>query len=122
MQDLMPNVGADAQLIQSYGAGGFRIGNQQYDTPVLVLPNQTLVWTGAWDIAAFAPIIAAEPKVEVLLIGTGARHVMLDVGLRTALKAQGLAVDSMDTGAACRTFNVLLTEGRRAAVALQLAQ
>jgi uncharacterized protein len=57
---------------------------------------------------------------ELLLIGTGARHEMIAPALRNALKEMGLAVDTMDTGAACRTFNILLGEGRRVAVALRL--
>ncbi len=120
MQDIMPPVGAGAQLIQSYGSAGFRIGNMQYATHALVLPTQTTPWNGEMTMEGLAHVLTADPAIEVLLIGTGARHEMIDLSLRSALKACGIAMDSMDTGAACRTFNILLGEGRRAAVALRL--
>ncbi|MES2984980.1 MAG: Mth938-like domain-containing protein [Pseudomonadota bacterium] len=120
MQDIMPPVGADAQLIQSYGPAGFRIGNASYTTPVLVLPATTVAWSGELTLDALTPILESDPATEILLIGTGARHEMVPAELRQALKARGLGVDTMDTGAACRTFNILLGESRRAAVALLL--
>lgn len=120
MQDIMPPVGANAQLIQSYGAGGFRIGNVNYDTHVLVLQDATHAWNGDYTIEALAPLIEAGLAVELVLIGTGPRHEMLAPETRKLLKSQGWAVDTMDTGAACRTFNILLAEGRRVAVAMRL--
>jgi uncharacterized protein len=120
MQDIMPPVGANAQLILSYGSAGFRIGHGEYASHVLVLPTQTHPWSGELTPESLAPIFAHDPATEVLLIGTGARHEMIDPALRKALKERGLAIDTMDTGAACRTFNILLGEGRRVAVALRL--
>lgn len=122
MQDIMPPVGANAQLVQSYGPAGFRIGNREYATSVLVTETATVEWSGELTLEALAPILAASPLPELLLIGTGKRHDMLDPALRTALKARGLGVDTMDTGAACRTYNILLSESRRAAAALILPE
>ena len=121
MQDIMPPVGADAQLIQSYGASGFRIGHGTYDRPVLVLPTSTVVWNGELTLEALEPLLNATPGTEVLLIGTGKRHEMIPAELRKELKARGIGVDTMDTGAACRTFNILLGEGRLVAAALLLS-
>lgn len=120
MQDITPPLGADAQLVQSYGEGGFRIGNVQYATHVLVTPTATVAWGGELTLAALAPLLDSIPAPEVLLVGTGKRNQMLDATLRTALKARGVGVDGMDTGAACRTFNILLGEGRRVAAAFRL--
>ena len=120
MQDIMPALGSSAQLIQSYGAGGFRIGNHVYDTHVLVLPDATFVWSGEWSLDAFEAMFGATPLPEVLLVGTGARHMLVPPAFRNAIKAQEIGFDSMDTGAACRTFNVLLGEARRVAAALLL--
>ena len=120
MQDIMPPVGADAQLIQSYGGAGFRIGNVNYDTHVLVTPTKTFPWNGELTLEALKPVLEAEPRAEILLFGTGARHVMVDAALRTQLKAAGFGVDTMDTGAACRTFNILLGEERRVAAIMLL--
>ena len=119
MHDILP-VTAGAQLIQSYGANGFRIGNIAYATPVLVTPTMTFPWSGEWTIEALHPILTHDPRPEIILFGTGARHVMLNPTLRQALKAQGFGIDTMDTGAACRTFDILLSEGRRVAAVLLL--
>jgi uncharacterized protein len=89
---------------------------------VLVLPELTL----AWPVAApeqitaesLAPIRAAEPAVEILVLGCGVRFVMIPADLRAALRAGGIALEAMATGAACRTFNLLLVEDRRVAAAL----
>ncbi len=118
MHDIMPQLGASAQLIQSYGPAGFRIGNAQYDSDVLVLVDKTYPWNGELTLEALAPVLAA--GVEILLIGTGTRHELIDMATRKLLKEQGLGIDTMDTGAACRTFNVLLGESRRVAAVLKL--
>lgn len=121
MQDITPPLGANAQLIQSYGAGSFRIGNAVYPHSVLVTPTTTTPWNGLLDAEAIAASLG-EAACELLLIGTGARHEMIAPELRAGLKAHGIALDSMDTGAACRTFNVLLGEGRKVAAALRVLE
>jgi uncharacterized protein len=120
--DVTPIVPAGRQLIQGYDAGGFRIAGIRHTGSVLVLPERTL----AWPVAApehitaesLAPIRAAGPAVEILVLGCGPRFVMIPAELRAALKAEGIVVEAMDTGAACRTFNLLLVEDRRVAAAL----
>ena len=120
MQDIMPPVGANAQLIQSYGSESFRIGNAIYSHSVLVLPTLTVAWNGSLELSAMEALLTESPPIEVLLIGTGKRHEMVSPELRKELKARGIALDTMDTGAACRTFNILLGESRRVAAALIL--
>ncbi len=120
--DVTPIVPAGRQLIQGYDAGGFRIAGIRHGGSVLVLPERTL----AWPIAApeqitaesLAPVRAAEPTVEILVLGCGARFVMIPADLRAALRAERIVVEAMTTGAACRTFNLLLAEDRRVAAAL----
>lgn len=120
MQDMMPQLGAGAQLVRSYGPAGFRIGQDVHEGHVLVLPAQTLAWNGEMTIEALTPLMTAEPATEILIIGTGKRHEMIAPELRRAFKERGVGFDTMDTGAACRTFNILLGEGRRVAAALVL--
>ena len=120
--DVTPVVPGGRQLIQGYDAGGFRIAGIRHVGSVLVLPEQTL----AWPVRApervtadsLAPIRAAAPPVEILVLGCGARFAKIPAELRAALKAEGIIVEAMDTGAACRTFNLLLAEDRRVAAAL----
>ena len=110
------------QLIQSYGDGGFRIAGDPRRGSVIVFADRTVAWSAETfdDIneVSLAPVFATKSTVDLLLIGSGTQMKMVPAGLRAALREAGIAVEAMDTGAACRTFNVLLAEGRRVAAAL----
>ena len=120
--DVTPQVPAGRQLIQAYGAGGFRIANQRHEGSVLVFPERTIAWLAAtFDAASLdnmVEIAAAQPRPEILLVGTGARSRPIVPAMRAHFRALGIMVDAMDTGAACRTYNILLAEDRRVAAAL----
>ncbi len=120
--DITPLVPAGRQLIQSYGDGRFRIAGKLHEGSVLVLPGETLSWP-VTEVAGITfdslnPLIQEDHGAEILLIGCGPRFVLEPPSLRDALRAAGLVLEWMDTGAACRTFNVLLAEERPAAAAL----
>lgn len=113
----------DRQIVQSYGKGGFRVSDTIWPGAIIVFPTRTIGWdvTGLADLnlAAFAPVgEAADPPIELLLIGTGQRMALLPSKLRADLRTLGLGLEIMDTGAACRTYNVLIGEERRVAAAL----
>lgn len=117
-----PPVPPGRRLIESYGAGGFRIAGERHEGAVLVLPEGIVNWAIV-DITkvtldSFAPVIAVTPRPEILLIGCGVRAAFISPPLRQALRDAGITIDAMDTGAACRTYNVLLAEERRVAAAL----
>jgi uncharacterized protein len=125
--DITPLLPAGRQIVESYGGGGFRVSGQRHQGSILVLPDRTLAWPVASlaeiTLESLAPLVAAapaagEPRAELLLIGCGPRLQLLPGALRRALRAQGLVCETMDTGAACRTYNVLLAEGRAVAAAL----
>ncbi|MPY70194.1 MAG: hypothetical protein GEU92_08905 [Alphaproteobacteria bacterium] len=122
MVDITPPVPAGAQIVEAYGDGGFRICGTLYDGSVLILPGVTLRWQAASADAitmeSLAPILEADAVVELLLIGCGDAIAPLSATLRAGLRTRGVAVEPMDTGAACRTFNVLLSEDRAVAAAL----
>ena len=116
------NAPRDAVTIDSYLPGGFRIAGEVHQGPLLVFPDRVVPWT-VTDAAgitpeSLAPVTVAEPPVEVLLVGCGGQIALLPPAVRTALRAAGVGVDAMTTDAACRTYNMLLTEERRVAVAL----
>ena len=119
--DLTPVATAGRQIIERYAASGFRVSGVIYHGPVLVFPDLTVAWEAAsvpdltWE--TLAPVIE-HGGVELLLLGLGRRMAPVTATLRSALKAQGVALEAMDTGAACRTYNVLLAEDRRVAAAL----
>ena len=112
----------DRSVIQSYGEGRFRISGTVFAGSVIVLADAVLAWpdgdAGNVSLAGLAPVVDADPAVEILLIGTGDAMRPLDRDLKAALGRSGIVADAMDTGAACRTFNVLAGEDRRVAAAL----
>jgi uncharacterized protein len=122
MEEVTAVLPAGRQLIQGYSPGGFRIAGVRHGGSVLVLPERTLAWAvhdlAEVTLASLEPIRAAAPAVEILMLGCGSRFAMVPTELRQALRAEGIALEAMDTGAACRTYNVLLAEDRRVAAAL----
>jgi uncharacterized protein len=109
---------AGRQVIERYAASGFRISGVIYPGPVLIFPDRTILWEDAALTAESLAPVAAHGSVEILLLGLGRRMTPIPAALRAALKASGIAIEPMDTGAACRTYNVLLAEERRVAAAL----
>lgn len=105
----------DAAPVDGYGPGFFRIGGQVYNGPVVTGPGGTQGW-GGW--ADDAPLLALVGHADVLFIGTGADIAHAPAALRQSLEAAGIGVETMNSPAAARTYNVLLAEGRRVALAL----
>ncbi|MFA7275592.1 MAG: Mth938-like domain-containing protein [Pseudobdellovibrionaceae bacterium] len=117
--DITPIPRLGQSHIQSYSAGMFRVNGEIYKTPLIVLPESVDVWTVVPDdLFALSSFEYLAGKIDVLLIGTGARMVLCLPAQRGAFKMLGMSVDTMDTPAACRTFNVLNSEGRRVCAAL----
>ncbi|MDA0961902.1 MAG: Mth938-like domain-containing protein [Proteobacteria bacterium] len=105
----------DAQPIDGYGPGFFRIGGKVHEGPVLTGPKGTSAWGGYDDAEALAALAG---EVDVIFIGTGGEIAHIPAALRARLEALGLGVETMNSPAAARTYNVLLSEGRRVALAL----
>jgi uncharacterized protein len=108
--------------IEAYGNGGFRFAGMSHRGSIAALPSGIEAWPVA-DVAGITPeslarIIAEAPAIEILLIGTGERMTPLAPVATDALAQAGLAPELMSTGAAVRTFNVLLSEERAVAAAL----
>ncbi len=120
--DITPLVPEGLQLIQAYGDRRFRVSGAVHEGSLLVFPRRFLAWqvTRPEDITyeRLMPDVEADETVEVLLLGAGKAAVILPKAVREPLRAQGIAVEVMDTGAACRTYNVLATEERLVAAAL----
>lgn len=108
--------------IDAYGNGGFRFADMSHRGSLLCLPSGV----HGWDVeegepltpAAFARVLAEASGIEVLLVGTGANLKPLPAEVKAALKAKGISSDPMSTGAAVRTFNIMLAESRAVAAAL----
>ena len=115
-------VAEGSKMVTSYGDGLFRLGEETITGSILMFPEAVYSWnvSSADDITveSFAPIIEAAETVEILLLGMGNRLTRVPMEWRQALKEHGIVIEPMDTGAACRTYNVLLSEGRRVAAAI----
>lgn len=108
--------------IDAYGNGGFRFADMSHRGSILCLPSGIHGWEPA-DPAAlaagdFAKVIAEAAGIRILLVGTGRELRPLGAELRAALRQAGIGADPMSTGAAVRTYNVLLAEEREVAAAL----
>lgn len=108
--------------LEAYGNGGFRFADMSHRGSILCLPSGIYAW-GPSDPAAlkpedFARLFAESGSVEILLVGTGRDLRPLPAASRAALKDAGISADPMSTGAAVRTYNVLLAEDRAVAAAL----
>jgi len=121
MVDITPVIPEGKQVINSYGDGGFVVSSKKIKSSLIVLPDETI----EWDVKDFADISESSFKelfnkndIEVLLLGCGDKQQFLPHELEAIFKKNKIVVDCMDTGAACRTYNVLLSEERKVAAAL----
>ena len=101
--------------IDSYGAGGFRIAEGFHDGSLIIAPSGGAAWSGDNSSVALTELAW---QIDVLLVGMGAEIAPLPAASRKALEAVGIGVEVMSTPSACRTYNVLLAEDRRVAVAV----
>ncbi|KQT61357.1 hypothetical protein ASG52_00250 [Methylobacterium sp. Leaf456] len=108
--------------IDAYGNGGFRFGDMSHRGSILMLPSGVHAWdveqADAITTSSLSAVLAEREAIELLLVGTGADIVFLPETLRQRLKAAGIGLDAMQTGAAARTYNILAAENRKVAAAL----
>lgn len=127
--DVTPLIRSDQQVIQGYKSGSFRISSQNYEGAVVVFPEEVKSWDEAkaiksaddiksMSMADLKPVIDQADDLDLLILGCGERTVFVSPDLRKELHAKGINIECMDTGAACRTYNVLMAEGRRLVAAL----
>ena len=111
----------DLQIIHGYGDDGFRISGNRFSGSVFVMPRHTSLWSPSTPEKLTASAILEVAPGEVpplLLLGVGAAPLSPLQTLADDLKQKGIALELMSTAAACRTWNVLISEGRNAAAAL----
>lgn len=112
-------------VIRAYARGQVTVNQETYRGSLLVTPERIVAdWPPqsfpALEPVHFEAIVALEP--EIVLIGTGARLRFPPPGRLQPLARAGIGVEVMDTGAACRTYNVLMAEGRRVVAALLMIE
>ncbi|MEN8721706.1 MAG: MTH938/NDUFAF3 family protein [Alphaproteobacteria bacterium] len=113
----------DQLVLTGYGPGQFRLGvDMVYSGSLLLLPDGPQSWPvrdiNALTVEDFAPVLAQKSEIDILLFGVGKANQPMPRDVRLSLEAADLYCEVMDTGAACRTFNVLVEEQRRVFAAL----
>ncbi len=104
-----------AAPVDGYGPGFFRIGGQVYEGAVLTGPMGTQAWGGYGDAGA---LIAIAGQIDILFLGTGTDTAHPPADFRSAVEGAGIGLEPMASPAAARTYNILLSEGRRVALAM----
>jgi len=108
--------------IDAYGNGGFRFADMSHRGSVLLLPSGIYGWAPASlsdvDLGSLSQVLGESEQIDVLLFGCGDDLLPLPPALRDALREKSISCDTMSTGAAVRTYNVLLAEERNVAAAL----
>ncbi|WP_412049032.1 Mth938-like domain-containing protein [Hoeflea sp. Naph1] len=108
--------------IDAYGNGGFRFADMSHRGSILCLPSGIHGWQvepdQPLDMALFERVLAEAGDIEFLLVGTGMSIRPIPAELRSVLRAANISSDPMSTGAAVRTYNVMLAESRAVAAAL----
>ncbi|WP_424989697.1 Mth938-like domain-containing protein [Fluviibacterium sp. S390] len=105
----------DGMPVEGYGPGFFRVGGKVLTGGLLLLPDHDpAIWQGYDELD---PLMAAACDLDVLFIGTGSEMTYLPTAFREALEGAGIGLEPMASPQACRSYNVLLSEGRRVGLA-----
>ncbi len=109
-------------LLKGYGDGGFRVAGKRLEGSQIIFPEQTTPWSvtsvDAITLASLGAVIDKSDEIDILIVGCVVEFATIPDDLKEGLKEYGIVLEWMDTGAACRTFNVLLVEERPVAAAL----
>ncbi len=112
----------ECKPIDGYGRGGFRFGDMSHRGSLLCLPSGTWAWAprvpAEIDVTALDRVFAEAAKIDMLILGTGTDLEPIGEALVWRLRDAAVRVEVMSTGAAIRTWNLLLGEGRRVAAGL----
>jgi uncharacterized protein len=107
--------------IEAYGKGGFAFADMSHRGSLLCLPDAIWAWpvTKPEEIeTSLGRVFAAANVIDTLIVGTGTEVWLAPPALRNALRRVGVVLDSMQTGPAIRTYNIMMGERRRVAAAL----
>lgn len=107
--------------IDAYGDGGFRVAGARKEGSILIVDGATRPWSAeasALTPEDFSVFLAREDRPDMVILGTGATLRHPTAAVRQAFRAAGVGLETLDTGTACRTYNLLAGEARRVCAAL----
>jgi len=111
-------------IFTAHGPAYVQVNDQRFEQPVIVMPKQII---NNWPARTFAELTEADfdfflaLQPEVLLLGTGSQHQFAHPRLFKKLTDVGIGVEFMSTPAACRTYNILMSEDRKVVVGILFA-
>jgi uncharacterized protein len=122
MQDITPTISKNKKIIDAYGNGGFKVASERFEDSIIILPDSVHKFEHS-DIESatqkhLEPILSNAEDIEVLIVGCGKATEFLNAEIEKLLRSKKISIEYMDTGAAARTYNILLTEERKVAVVL----
>jgi len=122
MKDITPLIASGKKILESYGGGCFTVAGEKYNHNIIIMPDAVFTFTAEnienAEQPDIQPLLDNANKIEVLLVGGGDGSVFFKTEIEHALAGSNIAVEYMSTGAAARTYNVLLSEERKVAVVL----
>lgn len=114
--DITPVVLSDKKIINKYGNKSFTINQEKFSSNIILTPNKVFSWniTSIYELQYehFRIIFLEQGIPELIILGTGQKHIFLPKDLLKNLESIGRPVEIMSTKAACHTYNILVTEGR----------
>ncbi len=120
--DITPLIKGDRKIINSYGAERFVVSGKEHANSIILSPITVNGWNMpspfVWNEDIIEQLMLAAKDAEVVLVGTGKNTLPMPSKWRSLFREKRISLDVMDTGAACRTYNVLLSEERRVIAAL----
>lgn len=124
--DITPLIPKGRNIINSYNETGFKISEKDFLGSIILLPTKVLeISLTEKEFLEEEKLLSflnnfSEEEIEILLIGTGKKHLQLKQNFRSKIKEKfsNISIDEMATSAACRTFNILTLEDRKVAAIL----
>lgn len=108
--------------VTAYGNGGFRFADMSHKGSILCLPSGVYAWNagsaGALTVEHFAQVLSELVPPALVLLGTGTEQIFVPPAIEKVFVDAGLTLEPMSTGAAARSYNILLAEKRKVAAAL----
>ena len=122
--DVTPLVDSDVKVVRAVKPGEIIVNDQIYTQSIILFSNTVLPLEvkGVQDLNpdALLSLLEEQDDIDLLLIGTGERQEFIPPSIRAPFSVKGVGIEFMDTQAACRTYNVLIADGRRLAAVLMI--
>jgi len=124
--DVTPLINSSTKLIKSYYPEGFVIDDKRINENVILYFDKLEYWKYSNNYELFNDMLAAildlneksENKIELLIVGTGKSILQIPEAVKKRLRENKINLEIIDSGAACRTYNSLIAEGRKVAAAI----